>query len=303
MIFTLREMEVFRLIMERGSITGAAAVLGVSQPAVSKTLQQAEERLGFKLFTRQRKKLIPTTEADTLFPEALGAFAAIEVVQRLAGDLRMGRSGLLRIAVTPTLAHGLAPRAVALFCSERPGAKVDLQVAGIREAIRLVLDHRVDFGLILGTVVHPRLLVRDVIALPLGCVLPNDHPLCRKRVIRPLDLEGNAIISVSRDSPAGESIVRAFEAENVPLSLAVETNQSSVATALVAAGVGVAVLEGFSVLAAAAQGLQTRPFAPRAMLNARILVSRQKAISNLANGFLEALGRAARVAGAGARFE
>ncbi|MCE2919152.1 MAG: LysR family transcriptional regulator, partial [Roseomonas sp.] len=72
--------------MERGSITGAAAVLGVSQPAVSKTLQQAEERLGFKLFTRQRKKLIPTTEADTLFPEALGAFAAIEVVQRLAGD-------------------------------------------------------------------------------------------------------------------------------------------------------------------------------------------------------------------------
>jgi DNA-binding transcriptional LysR family regulator len=296
MIFSLREMEVFRLIMEKGSITGAAAALGVSQPSVSKTLQQAEERLGFKLFTRQRKRLIPTTEADTLFPETLGAFAAIEVVQRLAGDLRTGRSGLLRIAVTPTLAHGLAPRAVALFCGERPKAKVDFQVAGIREATRLVLDHRVDFGLILGTVGDPRLIVRDVIALPLGCVLPKDHPLCRKKVIRPRDLEGHSIISVSRDSPAGESIVRAFEAENVPLSLAIETNQSSVATALAAAGVGVAVLEGFSVLAAASQGLQTRPFAPRVMLYARILFSREKALSNLASGFLEALERSARIA-------
>ena len=102
MLFTVREMQVFRRIMERGSITGAAAALGVSQPSVSKTLQQAEERLGFPLFTRQRKRLIPTTEADALFPEALGAFAAIEVVQRLAGDLREGRSGMLRVAVTPT---------------------------------------------------------------------------------------------------------------------------------------------------------------------------------------------------------
>ena len=71
MLLTVREMEVFRRIMERGSITAAAAALGVSQPSVSKTLQQAEERLGFKLFTRQRKRLIPTTEADALFPEAL----------------------------------------------------------------------------------------------------------------------------------------------------------------------------------------------------------------------------------------
>lgn len=289
MLFTVREMQVFRRIMERGSITGAAAALGVSQPSVSKTLQQAEERLGFPLFTRQRKRLIPTTEADALFPEALGAFAAIEVVQRLAGDLREGRSGMLRVAVTPTLAHSLAPRSVAAFRQERPDAAVNLVVAGAREVARLVLDHRVEFGLILGAAGDARLIVRDLMALPLGCVLPKGHPLCAAAEISPRDLEGHAVIGVSRDLPAGELIARIFEDANVPLRLAAEANQSSVASAMAAAGVGVAVLEGFSVMAAKAQGLETRPFLPKRLLHARVLLSRHRPVSKLASAFLDVL--------------
>lgn len=84
-------------------------------------------------------------------------------------------------------------------------------------------------------------------------------------------------------------MARAFEDNNVPLRLAVETNQSSVASAMAAAGMGVAVLEGFSVMAAAAQGLETRPFLPASMLHARVLLSRQKSLSKLADGFLEVL--------------
>ncbi len=81
---------------------------------------------------------------------------------------------------------------------------------------------------------------------------------------------------------------RVFEEANVPLRLALETNQSSVAVAMVAAGVGVAVLEGFSVAAAAAEhGMQTRPLLPRAELQARALLSRERPLSPLAGGFLE----------------
>lgn len=289
MLLTVREMEVFRHIMERGGITAAAAALGVSQPSISKTLQQAEDRLGFRLFTRERKRLIPTTEAETLFPEAVSAFAAIDVVQRLAEDLRAGRAGMLRVAVTPGLAHGLAPRAVAAFRAARPEAAISLRVAGLREVTRLVLDHRVDLGVILGAVGDARLAVRDLFALPLGCVLPEDHPLCALPEIAPRDLAGHAVVGVARNLPAGELVARAFEDADVPLRLAVEVNQSSVATALAAAGVGVAVLEGFTVKAAAAQGLRTRPFAPAIRLLAKALLSRQRPLSKLASGFLEHL--------------
>jgi DNA-binding transcriptional LysR family regulator len=274
-------MEVFRRVVECGSVTAAAAALRISQPSVSKTLQQAEERLGFKLFTRQRKRLIPTAEAEALFPEAVSAFAAIDVVQRLADDLRQGRSGMLRIAVTPTLAHSLAPPAIEAFRSTRPDAAVNVLVAGLRDVARLVLDHRVDLGMVLGAAGDARLSVHDLYALPLGCVLPQGHALCALSKLSPHDLSSFPVISVSRHLPAGAAVAQAFEIANVTLRLAAETNQSSVATALANVGVGVAVLEGFSVMAARSQGLQTRPFVPEIPIWARALVSRQRPLSKL----------------------
>ena len=71
-----------------------------SQPAVSRMLQQAEERLGFSLFERERKRLKPTTEAQTLFAKVVNVFAAIEHTQRLAVELRDGQAGL-RALVRP----------------------------------------------------------------------------------------------------------------------------------------------------------------------------------------------------------
>ena len=73
----LRETEVFRRLMELGSVTAAAAAMHVSQPAVTRMLQKAEQRLGFELFVRERRRLRPTAEAQLIFPEGLGTFAAI----------------------------------------------------------------------------------------------------------------------------------------------------------------------------------------------------------------------------------
>lgn len=289
MLFSVREMEVFRQVMERGSVTAAATALRISQPSVSKTLQQAEAHLGFKLFTRQRKRLIPTAEAEALFPEAVGAFAAIEVVQRLADDLRQGRSGMLRVALTPALAHSLAPPAVEAFRATRPDAAVNVMVAGLRDVARLVLDHRVDLGVILGAAGDARLSAHDLYALPLGCVLPQGHPLCALSSVSPADLGSFPVVSVSRHLPAGAAVAQAFESADVTLRLAAETNQSSVATALAKAGVGIAILEGFSVMAARSQGLQTRPFGPEILIWARALVSRQRPLSKLASDSLQTI--------------
>jgi len=289
MILSLREMEVFRQVMERGSVTAAADALRISQPAVSKMLQQAEDRLGFKLFVRAKKRLLPTTEAHSLFPETLNAFAALDVVQRLAGDLRAGRSGLLRLAVTPTLAHSLVPEAIRAFREARPEVTVTMRIMTMLEAATLVVDHRVDIGMVIGHVGDPRVSVHDLAVLSLGCVLARDHPLCARDALTPADLADQPIIAVSRHLPAGQLVARAFEDADVELHVAVEVNQSSVACALAQAGVGVTVLDGYAVMAARAQGMETRPFLPSVPLPARILTSRQRPLPNLAARFVEEL--------------
>ncbi|OKO67338.1 hypothetical protein AC629_42810, partial [Bradyrhizobium sp. NAS80.1] len=87
----------------------------------------------------------------------------------------------------------------------------------------------------------------------------------------------------------GEKLARAFEDANVPLRLAAEVSQSSIACALVHAGVGIAVLDGFALMAARDQGMEIRPFAPRIPIQARLLQARHRPLSNLARAFIDVL--------------
>ncbi|MBR0650151.1 hypothetical protein GXW78_10795 [Roseomonas terrae] len=164
-----------------------------------------------------------------------------------------------------------------------------MRITTMLEAASLVADHRVDIGMVIGHIGDPRASVRTLSILPLGCVLPRRHPLCVRDTLTPADLADEAIIAAARHLPAGQLIAPAFEDANVELRVAVEVNQASVACALAHGGAGVTVLDGFAVLAAREQGMETRPFLPSVPLPARILTSRQRPLPNLAALFVETL--------------
>ena len=102
----LRHIEVFNAVMHTGSVSAAARLINISQPAVSRTLQHAELQLGFALFQRSKGRLTPTSEALALLPHMEKLFAQLEEVQRLADSLRKGRAtDELRIASVLALSH------------------------------------------------------------------------------------------------------------------------------------------------------------------------------------------------------
>src|SRR5450631_1029856 len=74
----LRHIEVFHAVMLTGTVNGAARLLNVTQPAVTKILQRAEDLLGFKLFMRNKGRIVPTAEANVLFGEATKIFAGLD---------------------------------------------------------------------------------------------------------------------------------------------------------------------------------------------------------------------------------
>ena len=100
----LKHIEVFNAIMLTGSVSAAARLLHVTQPAVTQTLQHAELQLGYALFTRQRNRLVPTGEAQALYPEVQALVSQLESVRRLAGGLRSGQRADLRLLVVHSLA-------------------------------------------------------------------------------------------------------------------------------------------------------------------------------------------------------
>ena len=289
MTLTLREMDVFRRVMELGSITAAAAVLNISQPAASRLLLQAEERLGFPLFRREKKRLRATAEAHALFPETVGAFAAIDSVRRLAGELKGGQRGTLTVAAIPALANALMPFAVQRFRHARPGVLVKLLAHSAHDIANLINNQRADLGIIIGPMTTAGVGVNELCSTHLGCVMPRHHPLAGKKTVSPGDLQGEQLIGLSRHLPLGAQVERMFADTNVPLRFAVEVTQSTVALSLVRAGVGVALLDGFSCLSAWGADLAARPLAPPTKSFARILTARDRPLPRLAAEFCDIL--------------
>ena len=116
MQLNLRQIEVFRAVMTTGSISGAAKLLFVSQPAVSRLLSHTEQRLGFALFERIKGRLYPTPESRQLFREVETVYAGVRRVGELASELSERRSGILHLVSSPSIGHMLVSLTISRFC-------------------------------------------------------------------------------------------------------------------------------------------------------------------------------------------
>ena len=96
-MINLRQVEVFYAVMRAGSVTEAARVLNVTQPAVSAALKQFEARLKMKLFDRVGGRLQPTPEARALLPDVAEIFGRLCAVERFSQDLAQVSNGGLRL--------------------------------------------------------------------------------------------------------------------------------------------------------------------------------------------------------------
>jgi DNA-binding transcriptional LysR family regulator len=289
MTISVRNLELLRVVIETRSVTATAERLRLSQPAVSKAVQQAEQRLGFPLFVRERGRLVPTVDARVLLPQIVRAAMAVESVNRLAEDLQGLKTGMVTIAATPVLGNALAALAIARFRTTSPGVHIVIETMFNHEVVEAVADHRVDLGLVLTPVEDGHTRSRDICTAELVCVMPCSHELARRKVIGPQEIAPFPLISFNRHQPIGALIEDAFRAASVRRVMAVEVTQSSMACALVQSGAGIAIVDGFATLAGMPIGLTVRSFQPASPIAGRLLVALDRPHSRHAKAFVQAL--------------
>ncbi|MDU5678080.1 MAG: LysR substrate-binding domain-containing protein, partial [Pseudomonas aeruginosa] len=185
----LRHIEVFQAIRQAGSVSGAAQLLHVSQPAVSKVLQHAEQQLGFPLFLRVRGKLLATPEALELEREVAKLSDSLQAVRRLAQNLRRQPGHSLRIGATPALALSLLPRAIGEWSARYPQSGCELATLHSRELVQGLLMRELDLALSLKQPEHPGLRGEAIASGVLVALAPREHwPEAERR--QPLSLAG-----------------------------------------------------------------------------------------------------------------
>ena len=285
-----RQLEIFTAIMRAGTVTGAARLLNISQPALSQTLMHAEDELGFALFERVKGRLRPTPEAVELYPEAQRLFSGLEGLRRKTADLRVGRAGLVRIAASPPLALSVLPRAMRRYREARPEVLVRLHAAPLASIIEMLRAGDASLALAMDDALPP-----DIVVEPLGragfcCLMPEGHRLAASATVSIADLAGETIISYRKLTRPGEELAAAAAAEGAAFAPAIEIDGSVAAPGLVSAGLGVAVIDD-RLPSAHAPGLIARPLHVAADLPVTILRARGRTLSRAEALMLEEIRR------------
>lgn len=291
----LRHIEVFHAIMQVGTISGAAQVLHISQPAVTKVLQHAELQLGMPLFERVRGKLYPKPEAHRLFVETEKLNRDLQGIRRLAASLKGRALETVRLVSTPTIAISVLPEAMTLWRHEYPETRCELATHHTSEIVNTLRLGEADLALSLQDPRHPG-IVAEPIAQGVLTVIAPAGTWTGEECLEPLSAEGlvGELIGMTDNDPLGELLVASCEAQGIHpvFNTVVQTYQ--IARSLVEAGAGMAVVDPFTAASASESKLQRRPWAPAIPVQLYLLTASHSPLSHVARELANSIGATAR---------
>jgi DNA-binding transcriptional LysR family regulator len=258
-----RQVEAFRAMMLTGSVTEAAKLMAVTQPAVSRLLRDFQALLKMELFERRGSGLVPSAAATALYMEVERSFVGLDRITTAAEEIRGRRTGTLRVAALPALSNGFLPRLTGQFLKERPN--LNLAFFGVISPIVIdwVLNNQCDIGFAEIPIAHSGLPCERMPALPRVAVLPAGHRLAAKPTLEPRDFEGETFVSLSAGSSGRHLVDQAFNRNDVQRILRVETTLSEIMCGLVASGLGVSICDPYTAREFEGRGLVVRRFLPR----------------------------------------
>ena len=287
----LRQMEVFRAVMFSGGVNSAAEMLHVSPPAISKVLSQAAKASGLVLFERVKGRMIPTPEAHALYAEIDELWRGVERVRDVSSQLAQPARTTLRLVCSASLAPYMVSRTVQRLYERFPRLQCRVQVFSPDILNQSLLDRSTHLGVALLPHDHPNLSTVKAYQCGLACVMRSDHPLARRKLIKPSDLAGERVISSPESTPFGQTLKRAFGAAASKMQRDFEVTSSTTACWFAQAGVGIAVVDQVSIAGGLLAGLEVRPFQSSEKLAVRIIRNRYRPMSVVERAFVEEFDR------------
>lgn len=261
----LRHIEIFQATLQAGTLTGAARILNISQPAATKLLQHAELQLGFKLFNRVRGRLRITREGRLLQDRVERIFDELRELERLCGSMRQSGHHPLRVVSIPTLATTLVPAAITRVRRDFSDASIELITEHSREMLRSLLVRESDLGLTLQEIHHPGIRQEILCSAPLRVIAPSgwwDRTLAHAPIPAQA-LAGRPMIGIAANDGLGRMLRSHIEHIDPAPEVSIRVQTYQLARSLVADGHGMALVDPFTAMDTGTDGIQARTLEPR----------------------------------------
>ncbi len=213
----LEQLETFLAVARTESFTKAAPQVHRTQSAVSRQIQELERSLGVPLFERLGKRVLLTDAGRMLLDDAPLLLQHAETLQRRLRDIGQGVSGELRIGATVTAANTFIPDALAQFRHHYPAVNLKLIPGQSCLLVRRLRRNELDVAVLGSQVEEADLTACLHIPDQLVMVASPDHPLTRKRAIKPDQLDGVDFILRESGSDSRALVERWFEEHQVSI--------------------------------------------------------------------------------------
>ena len=284
----LKHIEVFNAIMITGTASAAAELLYVSQSAVTQTLQHAELQLGYQLFSRQRNRLVPTSEAHALYPEVQKVMLQIESVKRLAQALKGGQEMQLRVLIVPSLAVKVLPAALSVFRKKFPKMSISIRTLHSNEIAKAIALQEGDVGVVYGSQPHPGLIEERIAVGNLVYLTQADKKNNRNKTVFLEDVIHRPFLRIDERDPLGALLATQWSRMGYAPQGGITVQTHHIAMVLAEEGFGPAIVDSFTA-SALGENLDSKVLLPEVPVEICALIPQGVRSANPVAYFIEAI--------------
>jgi DNA-binding transcriptional LysR family regulator len=288
-MMTLRQIEVIRAVMVTGTIGGAARLLNVSAPGISRLVKYTEKSLGIRFFQRQSGRYFPTPEAQSIFEQVNGVYKKVDDLTEIISKIGQGAPSELRIGSMPSIAQVMVPRAIEGVRRRYPDLRIDINVLKIEEAFDYLLLGRGDCVVMSYRLNHAGLDFLPLASGELFCIVPSGHELAGRKQVSATDIVGYPLIGIDPTDPYGRILAGLFSRKKLDYDITIRARFGTTVCALVKAGLGIAVIDEFTVADGGFPGVEMLRISEPTKFDTYIAVKRGAVLSPQMAHFIRCL--------------
>jgi len=236
------QLKAFYYAVKFGSLSAAAEALYITQPAVTKQIQQLQTTYGVRLLNRFGKKMVPTDAGEVLFDFADKIFQFESQAEESLRDFQQRKSGRLRIHASESFGAYYLPFIINLFRKKYPKVHVSVNVFPNQEIIDNTVKLETDMGFISYPCEHKKLAIQEVLEDRLVLIVPPSHPFSRKKLLEPHQIDGQPIIMHENGSASREIVDDFIRRNHLSISVSLELSNNEAIKRAVEEGIGISLI-------------------------------------------------------------
>ena len=279
---TLRQLQVFLAVAATRNFSRTGSQIGLTQPAVSRSITELEAQLGLQLLNRTTREVGLTDAGQRLAARLPRVLEDLEATLLDVRGMATALHGRVRVASSPTLSANLLPDCIARCQRDLPGVQIVLLDRIQNDVLASVLSGEVDFGVVIDPREREALRCEPIYTEPFCLACPPAHRLARQRQVRWTDLADEPLVLLDQASGSRRLIDRALSAQGVQARVAQEVGHPTTIFRMLDAGLGVSVIPMLALPPEGLPRLAVRPLQPRVDRDIVLVHRRNRALSPLA---------------------